>query len=192
MNAFDVIIVLALLAGAAWGFMKGVIHQIVGLFLIYFGLVVSTLLYWMMAPFVAQLIKLDIRAAGAISFLFLLIVSINIAGFALRDVRRREYRVLRLVNQLGGMTFGFVAASVWIAIAVGLLWYAAGGSAATFPTTGAPVLLELRSETIRQAIVVGLINSPLVNAFSVLLPLILGSVSPFVPAKSILDIFVFR
>ncbi len=193
MNLFDGLVVVALVAGAAWGFMKGVVHQIIGIGLLYIGVVAATWGYPYLAPSVARLMKLGIAPAGAISFLFLTIVTINVIGFALRDARKKEYKVLRLVNQLGGMTFGFVMASVWVAIGIAMLYFAATGSGYTAPNTGAPVFANVGGwEATRQSILNGLRHSPLVGAFSVLLPMILSSVAPIVPADNVVSIFVIR
>lgn len=193
MNLFDVLIVLGLIAGAAWGFMKGVIHQLIGLGLLYIGIVVGTWAYPVLAPPVARLMKLGMQPAGALSFLFLVIVTLNVIGFALRDVRKREYKVLRLVNQLGGMTFGFVMASIWVALGIAMLHYAAAGSGYVRPQAGAPVFANVEGwESTRQAILAGMRFSPLVGAFAVLLPMILSTVSPIVPAANIVSIFVIR
>jgi len=193
MNLFDGLVVLALVAGAAWGFMKGVVHQIIGLGLLYIGIVVGTWAYPTLAPPVSRLMKLGIGPAGAISFLFIVIVTINVIGFALRNVRKKEYKVLRLVNQLGGMTFGFVMAAVWVAIGIAMLYFAATGSGYTPPNTGAPVFANVEGwESTRQMILLGLRTSPLVGAFSILLPMILSSVAPIVPADNVVSIFVIR
>jgi len=192
MNVFDLLVLLALVAGAAWGFMKGVIHQIIGLGLMYVAIISATWFYPVLAPPVSRLVKLPLQPAGAISFLFLMIVTMNVIGFALRDIRRREYKVLRLVNQLGGMTFGFVMAAIWVALAIAMLHYAAVGSQYTTPNTGAPVFANVGWESTRQSILNGLNRSPLVGAFSVLLPMILSSVSPIVPTQNVIGIFVIR
>lgn len=189
MNFFDVLIVIALVAGAAWGFIKGIIHQAIGVGLIYVSIIVATIFYSVVAPGLGRLIKVSSQAAGALSFLLLMIITLNVLALALRDVRKREIKLLRLINQLGGMTFGFVIASVWIALVIALLHYAVGGPV-SWHDPGKPVLLSLRSETIRLAIVDGLAGSPLVRAFSELLPWILTSVSPFAPTKDILNIFI--
>jgi hypothetical protein len=54
------------------------------------------------------------------------------------------------------------------------------------------MLATLQAESFRRMIAIGLARSPLVRAFTVLLPYILSSVSPFVPASQVLQIFVIE
>lgn len=191
MNLIDVLIVVGLMAGATWGFIKGVIHQLIGLGLVYLSLVVATALYSSMAPWVSSLVKISPQAGGAIAFLFILIVTLNLLALALRDMRKREYKFLRLVNQLGGMGIGFLIASVWVALGVALLHYSVAGSV-HWEDTSAPTLITVPSASFQSTVLKGLANSPLAGAFSSLLPLILSSVSPFAPTREVLSIFVVR
>jgi len=193
MNLFDVLVVVALIAGAAWGFLKGVIHQVIGLALMWLGIVMATWAYPLLATPVARATKMGLAPAGAISFLFIMVITINALGFALRDVRKREFKALRLINQLGGMTFGFIMAAVWVALGIAMLHYAAAGAAYTQPNTGAPVLANIGGwEAARQTILQGLRTSPLVGAFSALLPMILNSVAPVVPTDNVLKILTIH
>ena len=189
MNFFDVLIVLGLLGGSAWGFIKGVIHQAFGVGMIYVSIVVATMFYSVVAPVAQRLIRLETKTAAAVSFLFLLIVAMNLLALALRNVRKKEFKVLRLVNQLGGMTFGFIIACVWIALIVALLYYATG-TPIDWQDPGKRQLASLNWESVRLAFATGLARSPLVDAFKEILPLIIASVSPLAPTQDILKIFV--
>ena len=189
MNFFDVLIVLALIGGAAWGFIKGVIHQAFGLGMIYVSIVFATIFYSVIAPPLARLVKLEAKTAAAVSFLLLLVIALNLLALALRRPRKAEFKVLRLVNQLGGMTFGFVITCVWVALIIAMLYYATS-TPIDWQDPGKQQLATLNWESIRRTFATGLHRSPLVNAFQTILPLIIGSVSPFVPAKDILNIFI--
>ena len=191
MNLFDILIIIGLVAGSAWGFIKGVIHQLIGVALLYVSLIVATMFYSELAPPIAQIIKLPMQPAKATAFLALLIIAINVIGFAVRKVRKKEVKMLRLVNQLGGMTLGFGMACVWIAVILAALHYASAAPV-TWRDPAKPQLASVPSESIRLAIVAGLDGSPLVRAISAVLPLIVRTVSPFVPTGDILSIFTLR
>ncbi|MGQ9516628.1 MAG: CvpA family protein [Anaerolineae bacterium] len=191
MNGFDILIIIALAAGAAWGFIKGLIHQAIGLMMLYASLIVATVFYSDIAPSLQRVVHLEPKAAGAVAFLLLLIICINILGFALREVRNREIKALRLLNQLGGMAFGVVMAGIWIALIIALLNYSVGVPV-NWHDPGKPMLATLQAESFRRMIAIGLARSPLVRAFTVLLPYILSSVSPFVPASPMLQIFIIE
>lgn len=191
MNFFDVLIVLALLGGAAWGFIKGVVHQAFGLGMIYVSIIVATMSYTVIAPPLRRFVKLDPKAAAAVAFLLLLIIALNLLGLALRKIRKAEFKVLRLVNQLGGMTLGFIIACVWIALIIAMLHYATS-TPVDWHDPGKQQLATLNWEAVRRGFSGGLARSPLVNAFQEILPLIITSVSPFVPTKDILNIFIIK
>ena len=69
MNGFDVLIIIALAAGAAWGFIKGLIHQAIGLLALYISLIVATVFYFDIAPGLQRVVHLEPKAAGAVAFL---------------------------------------------------------------------------------------------------------------------------
>ena len=189
MNFFDVLIVMALIGGAAWGFIKGVIHQAIGLGMIYVSILAATLSYSIIAPILRKLVKLEAKTAAAVAFLLLLIIVLNLLGIALRRVRKAEFKMLRLVNQLGGMTFGFITTCIWIALIVAMLHYATS-TPIDWQDPGKQQLATLNWESIRRGFSNGLNRSPLVGSFENILPLIIGTVSPFVPTKDILRIFI--
>jgi len=191
MNGFDVLIILALVGGAAWGFIKGLIHQAVTVGITYVAIIVATLFYGDVTPLFIRYVKLDAKAAGAVSFLLLMILAINVLAFALRDVRKKEIKALRSVNQLGGMAFGLAIASVWIALIIALLYFGTGVPA-NWHDPGKPLLATVGTGSFRQMIAVGLVRSPLVRAFRTLLPYILQSVSPFVSTTDVLRIFIIE
>ena len=188
MNFFDVLIVMALIGGAAWGFIKGVIHQSIGLGMIYVSIVAATLSYSIVAPILRRLVKLEAKTAAAVAFLLLLIIVLNLLGLALRRVRKAEFKMLRLVNQLGGMTFGFVITCIWIALIIAMLYYATS-TPIDWQDPGKQQLATLNWESIRRGFYTGMQRSPLVGVFQSVLPLIIGTVAPFVPTKDILNIF---
>jgi len=189
MNFFDVLIVMGLIGGAAWGFIKGVIHQSIGLGMIYISLLAATLSYSIVAPVLQKLVKLQTKTAAAVAFLLLLIIVLNLLGLALRQVRKTEWKKLRLVNQLGGMVFGFIIACVRIALIIAMMHYATS-TPIDWQDPNKQQLATLNWESIRRVFSNGLRRSPLVNAFETILPLIISTVSPFVPAKEILKIFI--
>jgi uncharacterized membrane protein required for colicin V production len=189
MNLFDVLIVMALVGGAAWGFIKGIIHQSIGLGMIYVSILAATLSYSFVAPVLRKLVKLDAKTAAAVAFLLLLIIVLNLLGVAFRKVRKAEFKMLRLVNQLGGMTFGFVITCVWIALIIAMLYYASS-TPIDWQDPGKQQLATLNWESIRRVFANGLSRSPMVGSFENILPLIISTVSPFVPTKDILNIFI--
>lgn len=191
MNGFDVLIIIALAAGAAWGFIHGLIHQAIGMAMLYVSLIVATMFYSDIAPGLGRVVHLEPKAAGAVSFLLLLIIAINVLGFALRGVRKQEVKALRLLNQIGGMAFGAAMAGIWIAIIIALLNYSIGVPV-NWHDPGKPMLATLQAESFRRMIAIGLARSPLARAFTVLLPYILSSASPFVPASQVLQIFIIE
>ncbi len=191
MNGFDVLIIIALAAGATWGFIKGLIHQALGLAMLYVSLIVATVFYSDLAPGLQRVVHLEPKASSAVAFLLLLIIGINVLGFALRGVRNREVKALRLLNQLGGMAIGVFIAGIWIALIISLLNYSVGVPV-NWHDPGKPMLATLQAESFRRMIAIGLARSPLVRAFIVLLPYILSSVSPFVPTSQVLQIFIIQ
>jgi uncharacterized membrane protein required for colicin V production len=191
MNLFDVLILVALGGAAAWGFMKGVVHQALGLALIYVSIVLATIFYLTLAPWMSRLIRMPLGQAAAVSFLMLAIVIMNTLAISLRTIRAREFKTLRLVNQLGGMTAGFVMAGIWIALVITLMYFAVENPVSV-RNPERPLLLSLNAETIRVVILQGLNRSPLVQTFARLLPYIFKAVAPFAPTANILDIFIIR
>jgi uncharacterized membrane protein required for colicin V production len=191
MNLFDVLILLGLTGSAAWGFMKGVIHQAIGLALFYISIVLATIFYLTVTPWMSRIVRMEWQAAAAVSFLLLAVIILNVLAISLRNVRAHEFKTLRLVNQLGGMTFGFIIAGIWIALLIALFYFAVSTPLA-IRDPERPLLLSLNAETFRVMILRGLNRSPLVGAFEGLLPYILNSVAPFATTDNILKIFVVR
>lgn len=121
MSAIDYIFLVALITGAVYGFIKGSISQVAGLFSIYAGLVLASAFSDVVSKWLAPYLGLDPRGLHILAFILVLILSIFLISILARIVTRIfEATSLGLVNRLLGALIGlFITALVLSVVLLG-------------------------------------------------------------------------
>lgn len=121
MSTIDYIFLLALITGAVYGFIKGCISQIAGLFSIYVGLLLASSFSDVVSKWLAPYIGLDAKGLHIFAFVLVLILSIFLISILAKIVTRIfEAASLGLVNRLLGALIGlFITALVLSVVLLG-------------------------------------------------------------------------
>ena len=118
-TVFDILILALLLAGALWGFYRGLFYQMAALLVIYISLVVATLSYRGLSRTLVTLTRQPARATDVLAFAIIL----AILGLPMRLMVRDTLRPLN-IDRMGmwyhitGMAFGMLNAAIGCAILV--------------------------------------------------------------------------
>jgi uncharacterized membrane protein required for colicin V production len=171
LNPFDAIIVFALLAGIALGFIRGLVRMVLSLLILYLAVVVAMTFYvtaggWL-TYFVAGAFS---RSTGeAVAFALIVVLMAALLNFALhRTYKDTELPGVRQIDQLGGMVVGFVLASVWVGLALVALAFVLS---ATDTAGGA----------LRRNMVFYFDASALIPVFDRLFPILIATLRPWMP-----------
>jgi uncharacterized membrane protein required for colicin V production len=120
MNILDLIMLLVLAAGAAIGFVRGLVQQAMGLLAIYISMVVGVWAHRLFgAGFKALFPALSRPAADVLGLTTALIIILNALGFVTRDIEKNAGWVKKippLVNQTGGLALGFATSAFWLGV----------------------------------------------------------------------------
>jgi uncharacterized membrane protein required for colicin V production len=171
LNPFDAIIVFALLAGIALGFIRGLVRMVLSLLILYLAVVVGMTFYATAGQWLTYLAAGAFsRSTGeAVAFAIIVVLAAAILNFALhRTYKDTELPGVRQIDQLGGMLVGFVLASVWVGLAFVALAFVLS---ATDTTGGA----------LRQNMIFYFRASALIPIFDRLLPLFIATLRPWMP-----------
>ncbi len=123
-SLFDVIIVLSLVGGAAWGFNTGLVRQIIGAACAYLSLLISSLVFstvmsWLThtVGFHGWLVEVLVFGGFTLGFYFLLVYLVqDVFG-----IRGTEF--FGVGNRMAGMFVGFALTFFWLALLFILIHY---------------------------------------------------------------------
>jgi uncharacterized membrane protein required for colicin V production len=180
LNPFDVMIVFALVGGAALGFVRGLMRMALSLLVLYIAAVLAMTFYDEVGRYLTYVFGLPQAMAQSLAFLLILILTTTLVTFILR----RTYRDtalpgLRQVDQLGGMVVGFFVSVIWIGFAILALAFVL----ATPVSEEGGLHLSL----------LGYFNhSNLIPIFYAVLPVILATLKPWMPKGLSPEIFSLR
>lgn len=180
LNPFDVLIVLALLAGVVFGFVRGLVRMLLSLLVLYLAAVAAMTLYTPLGNWLRTVASLPLSLSQSLSFLFILVLISAAINVALRRTyKHTELPGVRQIDQLGGMIVGFFVSVVWIGLSILIIAYFLRASAGN----EAPI----------QQIVIGFFRrSALIPVFYRILPVILVTLRPWMPKGLPPEIFTFR
>ncbi len=125
LNPFDVLIGFAMLGGAAWGFIRGLVRMFLGLAVLYIAAVVAMTFYTRLARWLAFFGgQQPDESLEAIAFLLILVLTAVPLNFVLgRTYKDTELPGIRQIDQLGGLIIGFLLAAVWVGLSIVAIAY---------------------------------------------------------------------
>jgi uncharacterized membrane protein required for colicin V production len=181
LNPFDVLIALAMLAGVALGFVRGMLRMVFAVVVIYVATVLAMTFYVPLGKFIGRILTgASKTSTEAIAFILILIVAAVILHFLLsRTYRNTEWPGLRQIDQLGGLVFGFLVTTLWIGLALVGISFILG--------TPAP-----GTEVARGNLIYYYRTSVLIPIFYQFLPVAFATLKPWVPKGKLPDIFSLR
>lgn len=179
LNPFDFLIILALVGGAALGFVRGLVRMALSLLVLYVAAVVAVVGYEFAGRWISYITTLPTIVSQGLGFLFLLALTAIVLNFVLRKTYRdTELPGIRQIDQLGGMIIGFFLATIWIGFSILAIAYILGAP------TGEDSALRLNLVGFFQ-------SSNLIPVFYQFLPIALATLKPWMP-KGMPDILLFR
>ncbi len=124
---FDILILLALVGGATWGFFRGIVRQAAGLFTLYAATVISTIGYRSVSRMLGGATHPSM-GLDMLSFVILMI-ALNLLFWLMgRDlIGHIDADRLGIWSNLGGMVLGFINAAIWCAVLLIVIRSATGG-----------------------------------------------------------------
>jgi len=171
---FDILIILFLLAGAAWGFYRGLFRQAATTLVIYISTVASTLSYRGLSRLISGR---NVPASATTDMLaFVIVMAVfNIALAVLINdlLKDLEPRKLGMWVHLSGIVFGVLNAIIWCAVLLIIVRYAIGGG----PWIGYE---KLQSSLSRQ-----LNASFMVTIFRPLMQIVIAAIRPWMFGHSL-------
>lgn len=180
LNPFDVLIVFALLASVALGFVRGLVRMILSLVVLYIAAVAAMTAYVPVGNWLRTIIGLPLSISHALSFLFVLaLVSTAVNVVLRRTYKHTELPGIRQVDQLGGMIVGFFVGVVWIGFALLVIAFFLGASLG-------------RDAGAQLAMVTYFRRSTLIPIFYRILPVTVAILRPWMPRGLPPEIFTFR
>ena len=180
LNPFDVLIVLALLAGVALGFVRGLVRMVLSLVVLYFAAVAAITLYTPLGSWLRTIAGLPVFLSQGLSFLFILIVLSSAINLLLRRTYKdTELPGVRQIDQLGGMVVGFFLSVVWIGFSILIIAFflrSALGHEAPY----------------QQVVLAYFRRSTLIPIFYRALPVMMATLRPWMPKGLPPEILTFR
>lgn len=179
LNPFDVLIGLALLAGIALGFVRGLVRMALILLVLYIAVVLAMSFYTVLGGWIFYLSDRAMHRTSAelVAFALILILTTVLLNFVLsRTYKDTELPGVRQVDQLGGMVFGFLVTCTWIGLTIVALAFALNATDAT-------------SSRLRDNLLAFYHGSNLIPVFTKALPLIVAALRPWMPKGLPPDIF---
>jgi membrane protein required for colicin V production len=180
LNPFDVLILFALAAGAAFGFVRGLVRTALSLVVLYVAAVLAMTIHTRIGTYVNYMSGLPIQAAEGVSFLLILILVAALLNFLLRRAYKdTELPGLRQVDQLVGMVVGFFVGCIWIGFSILVIAFVLGAPAVD------PGGLRLNILDFFQ-------TSNLIPIFYRFLPIALATLKPWMPQGIPPELFELR
>ena len=128
---FDILILFALMGGAAMGFYQGLIRQAAATLILYISIVVSALFYRNLSRFLVRVTGQLPRTTDVLGFFLIMAVMLVLLLLArhelLSSTRADDRRRQPIWHNIAGMLFGFLNAAILSSIAVIVLRSAVGG-----------------------------------------------------------------
>ena len=119
LNPFDVLIALALLAGVALGFVRGLVRMALSLLVLYVAAVLALTLHRPAGNWIIYLFGLPRNVSQGMAFILILILTSVIINFVLRRTYKdTELPGIRQIDQLGGLVIGFLVTCIWIGLVI--------------------------------------------------------------------------
>ncbi|MBN1935156.1 MAG: CvpA family protein [Anaerolineae bacterium] len=170
----DVLILLALVGGAAWGFYRGLFRQAATTLVIYISTVVSTLTYRGLSKLISGAAKPASATTDMLSFIIVMAV-FNIAlAIMVNDLLKDfEPKKLGMWVNLGGIVFGILNAVIWSAVLLIIVRYAVGGGQ------------WIGYEGVQQALRRQLSTSVMATIFRPLMQVIIAAIRPWLFGRSL-------
>lgn len=180
-NPFDVLIALAMIAGVALGFVRGLLRMAFSVIILYVATVVAMTFYIPLGGYIRRLLtRMSPAASEGLAFAIILIVIAVVLHFLLgRTYKNLEWPAIRQIDQLGGMVFGFLTVTLWIGIVLVAIDFVLGT-----PTPGV--------EMTRQSLIFQFHSSYLIPIYYRVLPIAFATLKPWVPRGHLPDIFSLR
>jgi uncharacterized membrane protein required for colicin V production len=125
---FDILILIVVVGGAAWGFYRGVFRQAIGTLAIYISTVVSTVGYRGLSNLISGANKPATPATDTLAFIIMMAVTNLLLALMGNDlVKDIDIRRMGIWVQIGGMAFGFINTAIWCAVLLIILRSATSG-----------------------------------------------------------------
>jgi membrane protein required for colicin V production len=169
LNPFDVLITLALLAGVAVGFVRGLVRMILSLLVLYVAAVLALTLHRTAGNWILYIFSLPGNVSQGMAFLLILVLTWLIISFVLRRTYKdTELPGVRQIDQLGGLVVGFFVTCVWIGFAILIIAFLLRTPVSDEPTFQTNLTAYFRS-------------SALIPIFYELLPIAVATLRPWLP-----------
>jgi uncharacterized membrane protein required for colicin V production len=146
LNNLDLALIILLFVGLVIGLVRGILPQIVSIVSIWLGLVITLWLYKIFSFRILQGLNIGKTASDTMAFIILMIVFFNAVRLVVKwltvppEERKRkriseddplmemtksatQRFVVGPLNALGGMILGFILATLWIAVILGVLQF---------------------------------------------------------------------
>ena len=125
---FDILFLLAMIGGAAWGFYRGLFRAAMSTVVLYISTVVAVVGYRSMSRMIQRFTGQSVGAADVLAFLILLAILYLLLSLVGRDlIGHIDINRMGVWVNLGGMVFGFVNAAILCAIVLMIIRGATGG-----------------------------------------------------------------
>jgi uncharacterized membrane protein required for colicin V production len=171
LNPFDSIIVFALLAGIALGFIRGLVRMVMSLAIVYVATVLAMTFYATIGKWLFYFASgaLPRSTSEAVAFAIILVLTASVINFVLhRTYKDTELPGVRQIDQLGGMVVGFVLASTWVGLTLIALAFVLNAT-------------DTSAGSLRQNLVFYFHTAMLIPVFNRFLPLIVATLRPWMP-----------
>ncbi len=125
LNPLDILIGFAMIGGAAWGFIRGLVRMALGLAVLYIAAIVAMTFYTPLGRWFGFIGgQPPDESVEAIAFLLLLVLTAVPLNFVLsRTYKDTELPGIRQVDQLGGLAVGFLLTAVWVGLSIVAIAY---------------------------------------------------------------------
>ncbi len=126
---FDVLFLMGMIGGAAWGFYRGIVRSALGIVVIYVSTVVSTVGYRSLSRMLTGATGQPGQAADVLAFIVLAVVLSILLTLIGNDLTAHiDTNRMGMWSNVGGMIFGFIYAAVWCAVLLIIIRSATGGA----------------------------------------------------------------
>jgi uncharacterized membrane protein required for colicin V production len=125
---FDVLFLLGMVGGAAWGFYRGLFRSALGTVVIYISMVVSSLGYRSLSRMLSRATEQPAAATDVLAFAILMVVLVILLLLMGRDLMESiDSERMGVWLNITGMVFGFVNAAIICGIVLIVIRYATNG-----------------------------------------------------------------
>ncbi len=170
-NWLDYVLILLLIAGVAIGYLQGMLRQVLNLASMYLGAILAAQYSHVLANFFKdQLVTTPGILLNVGAFFLILFAVTALLNFLSSDAyKNTKLTLFPLLDHIGGMVLGLIAAWILISLAINALSFAT----ATQSWSSA--------EDLRQVLKSGIMQSLVSAATGTTLPGILGALKPWLP-----------